>query len=74
MFKRNLDIRSAKGQIPMWVIAERLNISENTFRNWMRKEMDPDKKALIFSAIVEIKADLNEYGATKITKDSLPVL
>lgn len=76
LFKRNEDIRQAKGKIPMWVVAERLDISENTFLNWMKKEMDGEKKDRVMSAIAEIKKEFEEYGVdvNKITKDSRPAI
>jgi len=60
MFKRNQDIREAKGNIPTWVIAERLGVHENTLHNWMKKEMCKKRKESIMSAIVEIKKELAE--------------
>lgn len=44
MFKRNLEIRKVKGIIPFWVIAERLDIHENTLHNWMKTEMSRERK------------------------------
>ncbi|MEH7569277.1 hypothetical protein [Priestia megaterium] len=58
MFKRNQDIREAKGDIPIWVIAERLDIHENTLHNWMKKEMCKRRKERIMKAIVGIKKEL----------------
>ncbi len=58
MFKRNNDIREAKGTIPTWVIAERLGIHENTFYHWMRKEMTDEEKQKIFAVIDEIKNEM----------------
>jgi DNA-binding transcriptional regulator YiaG len=74
MFQRNLDVRKEKGTIPMWVIAERLGVSEGTLRNWMRTEMEAEKKARVLLAIVELQAELKEYGVSKITKDSLTAI
>jgi PP-loop superfamily ATP-utilizing enzyme len=74
MFQRNLDIREAKGKIPMWLCAEKLCVSENTFIKWMRTELGPEKKEKIMAAITEIKAELEEYGVSKITKDSRPAV
>lgn len=58
MFKRNQDIREAKDNIPIWVIAERLGIHENTLHNWMKKEMCKRRKERVISAIVGIKKEL----------------
>lgn len=60
MFKRNLDIREAKKSIPVWVIAERLGVHENTFHNWMKKEMVSERKAEVMTAIEEIKQEVVE--------------
>jgi hypothetical protein len=57
MFKRNLDVREAKGKIPLWVIAERLNIHVTTLNGWMRQEMDAEKKGRIMGAIAAIKEE-----------------
>lgn len=72
MFQRNLDIRKEKGSIPMWVIAEKLGVSEGTLRNWMRTEMVPEKRARVLLAIVELRAEIEDNGVSKITKDSRP--
>lgn len=48
----------AKGQIPYWMIAERLGVHENTVRNWMKSEMSKDKKTKVLAAIAEIKKEL----------------
>jgi phage antirepressor YoqD-like protein len=58
MFKRNDEIREAKGSIPNWVIAERLGVHENTLNRWMRKEMSNEMKQKILAAINEIKNEL----------------
>lgn len=64
MFKRNLDIREAKEDIPFWVIAERLGVHENTLRNWMRKELSVEQKNKILNAIQEVKLDMKREGAS----------
>ncbi|MFD6210203.1 transposase [Peribacillus frigoritolerans] len=58
MFNRNQDIREAKGPIPIWAIAERLGVHENTLRNWMKKEMNRKQKIKVISAITDIKKEL----------------
>gem|GEM_PF-2091543 len=60
MFKRNMEIRKAKGDIPLWVIAEKLNVHENTLYNWMKKEMDEQRKAKVLNAIKEIKDGISK--------------
>lgn len=58
VFNCNLDVVQAKGSIPYWKIANELNVSEQTVRNWMRHEMNPQKKDLVLSAIARLKQDL----------------
>ena len=60
MFKRNNEIREAKGMIPNWVIAERLGVHENTYYHWMRKELTDTEKQKILAAIDEIKKEIGE--------------
>jgi FKBP-type peptidyl-prolyl cis-trans isomerase (trigger factor) len=69
MFKRNPDIRTAKGKIPNWVIAERLGIHENTMYSWMRKQLNDSEKQLILEAIRKIKLEI-ETGGEKNDKNN----
>lgn len=62
MIKRNNDIREAKEKIPVWLIAERLGVHENTFYHWMRKEMTPQRKQEILSIIEDLRKELLEGG------------
>jgi len=55
-----MEIRKAKGDIPLWVIAEKLNVHENTLYNWMKKEMDEQRKAKVLNAIKEIKDGISK--------------
>lgn len=65
MFKRNQEIRKAKGIIPFWVIAERLAIHENTLHNWMKTEMSRERKKKVMGAIKEIKEEMKKEGAQR---------
>lgn len=56
--KRNSKILKAKGNIPYWVIADQMGVHENTVRNWMKREMGPEKEALILAAIEVARNDL----------------
>ena len=51
----NQNIRKAMKQagVPMWAVAQRLNIAENTLSRWLRIELEPanPKRALILDAI-----------------------
>lgn len=65
--ERNLDIKKARGKIPVWAVAEKLEIHENTLRNWLRKEnLSVEKRIKIMAAINEIKEEMkkNEIGLT----------
>jgi hypothetical protein len=55
MNKCNDDIRRIKGDIPYWLIADRLGVHEVTFIRWMRKELSPSLKTKVVQAIGEIK-------------------
>ncbi|WP_409302328.1 hypothetical protein [Peribacillus sp. SCS-155] len=55
MKKANCDIRLAKGKIPNWVLAQAVGVHEITFIRWMRTELDPETKEIIFNAITKIK-------------------
>lgn len=44
-----------KGDIPFWVIADELEISETTLYNWLKKELTPDKRREIINAISQIQ-------------------
>lgn len=60
LLHRNTDVREARGKIPFWLIAEKLDVHENTLRNWMKKELPPHKKKEILAAVAEIKKELKE--------------
>jgi len=58
MLNRNQDIKNAKKGIPIWVISEKMGISENTFYRLLRKELAPEKKKEIFKIIEDIREEL----------------
>lgn len=60
--KRNESIEKAKGSIPYWVIAEKLGVHENTIQNWMKKEMDEERKEKVMAAIDHIKKQVKKKG------------
>jgi hypothetical protein len=62
MFKRNKEIREAKGAIPFWIIAERLGVHENTVQNWMKREMSQARKEKVMCVIAEIKEEIRKKG------------
>lgn len=59
MFARNEDIRELKGNIPFWIIAERLGVSENTVLNWMKKELTENKKSEFENVINQLKDEFS---------------
>lgn len=65
MKRRNLDIRKAKGNIPAWLIAEKLGIHEKTLYGWLRYEMSNEKKKEIMRAIDEAKKEFNDFPQKK---------
>lgn len=59
-FKRNVEIRKAKGSIPNWFVAEKLGIHENSFYRLLRKELPEEKKKEILGVIEKIKSGQEE--------------
>ena len=55
----NQDLRHEMKQnsIPMWVLANKLNVCEMTISRWFRLEMQEERKSEICHAIAEIKGD-----------------
>lgn len=53
--RRNTDVWQKKGKIPLWIIAEKLNIHENTLRSWLRQPLSIERKNMICSVIDKIK-------------------
>lgn len=60
MTQRNLDIRkkAKEAGIPLWRIAEALQIHENSFYRMMRYEMSASRKHEIFAVIKGLKCEL----------------
>ena len=52
--KRNMEFWEKKGKIPLWRIAEKLNIHENTLIAWLRKELDPTKTEKVLTALNQV--------------------
>lgn len=52
---RNKEIMLAKGNIPLWAIALKLGVHEQTLHRWLRVEVDETKKQRILEAINQIK-------------------
>jgi hypothetical protein len=56
-FKRNEEIRRAKGSIPNWIVAEKLGIHENSYYRLLRKKLSVEKKEEILEIIEQLKRD-----------------
>ena len=56
----NKEIRNAisSSGLKYWQVADALNIADTTFTKWLRKELDPDKKAAVMKAIDKLKTEL----------------
>ena len=54
---RNQDIRTAMRQngLALWRVAEVLGIHYNTLRNWLRKDLDAEKRQEIIAAVQTAK-------------------
>ena len=50
---QNIDIRKAidESGFKYWQVADELKVSDSTFTKWLRRELEPCKKDMIFSAI-----------------------
>ena len=48
------EIRSAN--VKQWEVADAIGISEMTMVKWLRKELSPDKKAMVREGIAAVKA------------------
>lgn len=59
---KNLKLRQAalEAGVPLWMIGERMGVTDATFSRWLRKELDPDQT----NAALEIIEDLRreQYG------------
>ncbi len=63
---KNVEIREARGRVPLWVIAEKLEIRESTLGNLIRMDgLSSSRKNEILKAIEEVKQDIKnrfEHG------------
>ena len=65
MFKKaNQEIREAakSAGVHLWRVADRLHIRDNNFSAELRKEVSPDRKALILKTISELKEEAEREG------------
>ena len=63
----NQDLRTAMKQagVPMWAVAQRLGIAENTLSRWLRIELEPanPKRALILDGITAAEQEVRNANA-----------
>lgn len=57
LLKRNEDLREVKGNIPAYLIGEKMGVHENTVYRLFRSNISEEKKAQILAAIEEIKQE-----------------
>ena len=59
MNKANMDIRMAIAESgrKYWEVADTLGISDSTFTKWLRKELEPARKEMVFNATFGITPD-----------------
>lgn len=57
MIQANQDIRIAIAEsgLRQWQVAEAIGIADCTFCIWLRRELSPEKKKLVFEAIEKAK-------------------
>lgn len=64
MGKKNIDIRQAikNAEVPHWLVAERIGISDTTFSRWLRVELSEEKKIQIFKVLESLKKEVAVNG------------
>lgn len=58
--ERNKDLREAKGNIPAWIIGEKLGIHEQSVYRLFRSVMSEERKEEVLKAIKEIKQEMKQ--------------
>jgi len=53
--ERNREFWEAKGNIPLWRIAEKIPCHEKTLISWLRIEVGKDKMLRILDALEQVK-------------------
>ena len=48
-------------RVPLWKIANKLNVCENTVARWLRQDLPEDKQQQILNAITEIVKERTNY-------------
>lgn len=60
-------MEAKRASVPMWLIAERLGVSEGTILRWMRKELPEEKRDAILAVIWQIQGeDTKQDGGEQI--------
>jgi hypothetical protein len=60
MVIRNKEIRDLRGNVPNWLIAEKLGVHENTVYRLLQKPLTDEKKQRIIEAIEQAKSEFNQ--------------
>ncbi|MCQ6530740.1 hypothetical protein [Bacillus mycoides] len=58
--KLNKSVHEYKGDLPLWVISERLGIHENTLRGWLRQKLSKEREESILIAISKIRKEIQQ--------------
>ena len=56
MCKEDLSNEIRIANVKQWEVADAIGISEMTMVKWLRKELSPDKKAMVQEGIAAVKA------------------
>lgn len=56
MCKEDLSNEIRIANVKQWEVADAIGISEMTMVKWLRKELSPDKKAMVREGIAAVKA------------------
>lgn len=52
----NPEFYQAKGDIPLWKIADKVGVTDVTLGRWLRKPLPENKKDQLLAAISELKS------------------
>jgi len=63
--------RLKEAEIKHWMLANKLGCHETTLSRWLRTELPPKKKELIFKAIDQLKRELESREKTEQLQDEL---
>ena len=60
--RANEDVRAAakKAEVPLWMVANHVGISEPTLTRWLRVDLTAEKRDLIMAAIKTLSNNVSE--------------